>query len=65
MAFALLTYRESLRDIEACLLANQTKLYSSQTVDISRRQRSTRLAHLGRLGDIADPACTQTVLQRL
>jgi len=28
MAFAQLTYRESLRDIEACLLANQTKLYS-------------------------------------
>ena len=28
MAFAQLTYRESLRDIEACLLANHTKLYS-------------------------------------
>ena len=28
MAFAQLTYRESLRDIEICLLANQTKLYS-------------------------------------
>ena len=27
MAFAQLTYRESLRDIEACLLANQMKLY--------------------------------------
>jgi hypothetical protein len=27
MAFSQLTYRESLRDIEACLLANQTKLY--------------------------------------
>jgi Domain of unknown function (DUF4372)/Transposase DDE domain len=27
MAFAQLTYRESLRDIEACLRANQTKLY--------------------------------------
>ena len=27
MAFAQLTYRESLRDIEACLSANQTKLY--------------------------------------
>ena len=27
MAFAQLTYRESLRDIEACLLANQTKMY--------------------------------------
>jgi len=28
MAFAQLTYRESLRDIETCLLANHTKLYS-------------------------------------
>ena len=28
MAFAQVTYRESLRDIEACLLANQAKLYS-------------------------------------
>ena len=27
MAFAQLTYRESLRDIETCLLANQTKLH--------------------------------------
>jgi hypothetical protein len=27
MAFAQLTYRESLRDIEICLLANQSKLY--------------------------------------
>ncbi len=28
MAFAQLTYRESLRDFETCLLANQAKLYS-------------------------------------
>jgi uncharacterized protein DUF4372 len=27
MAFAQLTWRESLRDIEACLFANQTKLF--------------------------------------
>ena len=27
MAFAQLTYRESLRDIEACLRAHKTKLY--------------------------------------
>ena len=27
MAFAQLTYRESLRDIEACLRAQQSKLY--------------------------------------
>ncbi len=37
---------------------------ASQTFDIGRCQRSAQLAHLGRLGDIADPACTQTVLQR-
>ena len=29
MALAQLTYRESLRDIEACLLANQAKLYDN------------------------------------
>lgn len=28
MAFAQLTYRESSRDIEVCLLVNQAKLYS-------------------------------------
>ena len=27
MSFAQMTYRESLRDIEICLLANQNKLY--------------------------------------
>ena len=37
---------------------------ASQTFDTGRRQRSAQLAHLGRLGYIADPACTQTVLQR-
>lgn len=36
---------------------------ASQTLDTGRRQRSAQLAHLGRFGDIADPACTQTVLQ--
>jgi hypothetical protein len=30
MAFAQLTYRESLRDIQACLRAAQTKLYRSR-----------------------------------
>ena len=49
MAFAQLTYCESLRDIG--LFADQ-------------RQRSTQLEHLGRLGDVVDPACAQTVLQR-
>ena len=52
MAFAQLTYRESLRDIEACLRAVQPKLYHvghSRTcgaVDARRRQRNARLADL-------------------
>ncbi len=37
---------------------------ASQTFDTGRRQRSAQLAHVGRFGDIADSACTQTVLQR-
>ena len=37
MAFAQLTYRESLRDIETCLLANQTKLYSMGFRSLVRR----------------------------
>jgi hypothetical protein len=41
MAFAQLTYRESLRDIETCLLANQTKLHGfslvRQTFDAGRQ----------------------------
>jgi hypothetical protein len=32
MAFAQLTYRESLRDIEACLRAQRSKLYHLSTV---------------------------------
>ena len=34
MAFAQLTYRESLRDIEACLRAQQTKLYALDATSI-------------------------------
>ena len=37
---------------------------ASQTFDTGRRQRSAQLAHLGRVGDVVDPACAQTVLQR-
>lgn len=37
MAFAQLTYRESLRDIEACLLANQSKLYGMGFRTLVRR----------------------------
>src|SRR5439155_176688 len=34
MAFAQLTWRESLRDIEACLAANQAKLHDVNVLDI-------------------------------
>jgi len=37
MAFAQLTYRESLRDIETCLLSNQAKLYGMGFRDPIRR----------------------------
>ena len=49
MAFAQLTYRESLRDIEACLRAHQAKLYH-----LGRRQRAARLAYLCRLRHAPD-----------
>ncbi len=55
MAFAQLTYRESLRDIEACLAAQAAKLYHMgfrepvSTLDAGRCQRVARLAHLRRL----------------
>jgi hypothetical protein len=55
MAFAQLTYRESLRDIEACLSAQAAKLYHMgfrepvRRSTLGRCQRVARLAHLGRL----------------
>ncbi len=72
MAFAQLTTRESLRDIEICLLANQSKLYGMDfrtpvkrsTFDAGRCQRRARLAYLGRVGDGAYLACAQIVLRR-
>jgi hypothetical protein len=53
-AFAQLTYRESLRDIEACLQSIGSKLYhmgseASGTIHSGRRKRSTLLAELRRL----------------
>ena len=60
MAFAQLTYRESLRDIEACLSAQAAKLYHMgfrepvATLDAGRCQRVARLAHLGRLRAASD-----------
>ena len=51
MAFAQLTYRESLRDIEICLHALHQKLYHTDFLDViaqyaRRCQRTPRLAHL-------------------
>ena len=34
MAFDRLSFRESLRDIEACLLAQSAKLYAADTVGV-------------------------------
>jgi len=48
MAFAQLTYRESLRDIEACLRANQTKLYH---MGIRGRISRNTLAHANSVRD--------------
>ena len=53
MAFAQLTFRESLRDIEACLAANQTKLFhmgikavpARSTLADALNQRDWRLYH--------------------
>src|SRR5437870_1332553 len=54
MAFAQFTYRESLRDIEACLGSMGGKLYHMGfrsrdcALDIGGRERNSRLAHLCR-----------------
>ena len=48
MAFAQLTYRESLRDIEACLRANQSKLYH---MGIRGRVARNTLAHANSVRD--------------
>ena len=56
MAFAQLTFRESLRDIEACLLAQSVGAvrhglsHAGQALDAGRCQRGARLADLGRFG---------------
>ena len=62
MAFAQLTYRESLRDIEACLSAQASKLYHMGFREPIRRStlsdanEARRLAHLRRLRPGADPS---------
>src|ERR1700724_3251286 len=61
MAFAQLTYRESLRDIETCLSVQASKLYSmgllprsGAALDAGRCQRGARLAHLRGVGPAID-----------
>ena len=59
MAYAQLTWRESLRDIEVTLSANAAPLYAMglrQAVrhHAGRCQRTARLAHLGRFGRRVD-----------
>ena len=70
MAFAQLTYRESLRDIEACLRGNQQQTLSH---GLSRKglpqylgpcQPSPRLAHLCRLRPSPDHPSPQSLCQR-
>ena len=64
MAFAQLTYRESLRNIEACLSTHTSELYHMgfrETRDAVRRERIPRLAHLRRLRPGADPSGRKTL----
>jgi Domain of unknown function (DUF4372) len=60
MAFAQLTYRESLRDIATCLRAQSTKLYhlgirGTVARSTGGRERSARLAHLCGVRSPSDP----------
>src|SRR5260370_14570143 len=66
MAFAQMTYRESLRDIEACLGAQPSKLYGMglREAVIGRCQRVARLAHMGRHRRGVGSPRTQIVRQR-
>lgn len=66
MAFAQLTYRESLRDIEVCLSAQAGKLYhmglrDGETLDAGRCQRIPRLAHLCQLRTEVDRSGAETL----
>ena len=73
MAFAQLTWRESLRDIESCLAANQAKLFhmglsgvpARSTLSDALNQRDWRIYHaLGHAPDSCAPA-TSTPKSRL
>src|SRR5262245_64700543 len=62
MAFAQLTYRDSLRDTVTCLNAQASKLYHmghpwpGAALDAGQGQRDAGLAHLRSLRDSADRA---------
>ena len=64
MAFAQLTYRESLCDIEACLRTQSNKLghpWQGQAQHSGGCQRISRLAYLRRLGSQPYPGNTQAL----
>ena len=70
MAFAQLTYRESLRDIEVCLSARASKLYHIgfrepvRRSNSGRRQRDARLAHLRGIRSPSDCPSEEALCQR-
>ena len=70
MAFAQLTYRESLRDIETCLSAQAVETLchglprSGAALDAGRCQRGARLAHLRGVGPATDRPGETAVRQR-
>jgi len=70
MAFAQMTFRESLQDIEAYLRAQKSKLYHMgirSTVSrntVGKCQPNPRSAHIRRICPNFDPNCTKTVNQR-
>jgi hypothetical protein len=70
MAFAQLTYRESLRDIQACLRGQSSKLYhlgirgSIARNTLANAIRHTRLAHLRKFCSAADSPRARLVCER-
>ena len=70
MAFAQLTYRDSLRDTVTCLNAQSAKLYHighsrrRASLDVRRRQREARLAALSGVRPGADRASSTALCQR-
>jgi Domain of unknown function (DUF4372) len=70
MAFSQLTWRESLRDIEVCLEANQAKLFHMGIATPPARStladalNPARLAHLPCTGPATDRSCQGAVCAR-